>query len=92
MMPYNTNPESVVFLPSLAQGFTTDSVLVGPEILTGLSGFYDYKTNGETNVYIQVDPSNPQTIHAIDVQSDSLDATGTTTRKTKYTFSISDIT
>lgn len=86
-IPYNVNPQSVVFLPSLAQGFTSDSISVGPEIFTNVSGFYDFKSNGETNMYIQVDPLNPQTIHAIDVQSDSLDATGTTTRRTKYTFS-----
>ncbi len=85
--PVNTNQESCVFLPQLAAGFSTDSISVGSEILTGLSGFYDYKTNGEALVYIQVDPSNYQTIHAIDVTSDSLDATGTTTRRTKYTFS-----
>ncbi|MCC6864629.1 MAG: T9SS type A sorting domain-containing protein [Ignavibacteria bacterium] len=87
LIPYNTLPQSVVFMPQLAQGFSTDSITVGNEILTGISGFYDYKTNGETNEYIQVDPSNPDVIHVIDVQSDSLDAAGSTTRKTRYSFS-----
>jgi hypothetical protein len=86
--PYNTNPESVVFLPMILAGaFQTDSISVGPEISTGLSGFYDYKTNGEANMYIQVDPTDPLKVHAIDTYADSTDAAGSTTRRTLYTFS-----
>jgi Secretion system C-terminal sorting domain len=87
-IPYNINPESVVFLPmQLAQGFETDSMSIGPEISTGISGFYDYKTNGESNVYIQVNPTNPLEIQVIDVQADSTDPAGASTRRTKWTFS-----
>ncbi len=86
-IPYNIAPQSIVFTAPLAQGFATDSILVGPEVFTGISGFYDFKTNGETNEYIQVDALNPLNIHVIDVQSDSLDQAGATTRRTKYSFS-----
>lgn len=84
----NTNPVPVPFRTiELAGAFTVDSITVGPEILTTLTGFYDYKTNGETNHYIQVDPLNPLNIHAIDVQADSTDFTGATTRRSKYAVS-----
>lgn len=82
--PYNYNLESVVFTFPLDQGFTTDSFSVGPEILTGITGFYDYKSNGEANVFIQVDPSTPQNVHATDYQTDSTDPTGLTLRRTRY--------
>jgi hypothetical protein len=85
--PYNYNPESIVFIPQLASGFSTDSLVVGPEIFTSISGFYDYKTNGETNVYIQVDPLHKDTIHVCDVTADTTDPVGSTTRRTKYAFS-----
>jgi hypothetical protein len=85
-IPYNVNPIPVPFL-ILDPGYQTDSLVIGPEILTTLSGFYDYKTNGESNHYIQVDPSDPLIIHVVDVQSDSLDAAGATTRKSYYAFS-----
>jgi len=84
---YNFNVESDVFRPQLEQGFSTDSLVVGPEIMTGISGYYDYKTNGEANVYIQVDPSHPDSINVVDVTADTLDHTGVTSRRTEYAFS-----
>lgn len=87
-IPYNTAPQSIVFVNQLARGFETDSLAIGPEVATGITGFYDFKTNGETNVYIQVDQANPLNIHIIDVQTDSNDVyTAANTRKTKYAFS-----
>ncbi len=88
MIPYNISPQSLVFLPiQLADGFETDSLSIGPEIATSISGFYDYKTNGESNKYIQVNPSNPLEIQIVDVQADSTDPAGATTRRTKWAFS-----
>lgn len=86
--PFNLNQEPCVFINTLAPAFQTDAYLIGPEILTANSGFYDYKTNGETNHYLQVDPANPLLYNAIDVQADSLDATGVTSRRTFYSVSI----
>lgn len=85
-IPYNVNPESIVFVAQLADGFETDSLSVGPEISTLITGFYDYKTNGESNIYIQVSPTNSEVVQVIDVQADSLDFAGSTTRRTKYSF------
>lgn len=82
--PYNYNPESIVFTFPLDQGFTTDSLTLGAEILTGITGFYDYKSNGEANIFIQVDPSNPQNVHVTDYQTDSTDPTGANLRRTRY--------
>jgi hypothetical protein len=84
---YNFNKDPDVFRPSLDQGFSTDSLVIGPEILTGISGFYDYKSNGEANVYIQVDPSHPDSVNVVDVTADTLDHTGATSRRTEYSFS-----
>ncbi len=87
-IPYNITKESPVFLPlTLAQGFTTDSLSVGPEIATSISGWYDYKTNGESNVYIQVNPANPLEIQVIDVTADETDPPGATTRRTEWAYS-----
>ncbi|MBK8552198.1 MAG: T9SS type A sorting domain-containing protein [Ignavibacteria bacterium] len=86
--PYRYDTEPQVFMtPPLDPGFQTDSYIIGPEIPTMNTGFYDYKTNGESNHYIQVDPLDPALLHAVDVQSDTLDAAGTTTRRTYYTVS-----
>lgn len=85
--PYNYAPQSPVFTLRLDPGYTTDSYELGPEILTTTSGFYDYKTNGESNHYIQVDPSDPLLLHAVDVIADSLDPTGVTSRRTQYAVS-----
>jgi hypothetical protein len=85
--PYNIQPQSNVFLVQLDPGFDADSISVGPEISSGLSGFYDYKTNSETNIYIQVDPADPTKLHAIDIYADSLDAAGASSRRTKYSIS-----
>jgi hypothetical protein len=89
LYPYNYNMQSVVFrTPPLAPSFvTTDSITVGPEILTGSTGFDDYKTNGEVNHFLQVDPGTPDNLQATDVQTDSTDPTGVTTRRTKYCIS-----
>lgn len=85
LAPYNYNQESIVFLrTTLDPGYTTDSLSLGAEVLTQISGFYDYKTNGEANMFIQVDPSNPLNVHVVDYQADSTDATGVTTRRTLY--------
>jgi len=85
--PYNyTEPSSIFNIP-LAQGFVTDSLSVGAEVSTTVTGFYDYKSNGEANIYLQVDPTNPNNIHFIDTQADTTDPTGATTRRTKYGFS-----
>lgn len=70
----------------MEQVFAGD-VIIGPEVLTGNDGFYDYKTNGEANHYIQVDPGNPLLLHAIDVQADTTDGAGATTRRTEYAIS-----
>ncbi len=85
--PYNYNPEPSVFIINLDPGFQTDSYIIGPEVPTSISGFYDYKTNGEANHYIQVDPSNPLFLHSIDVVADSLDYQGVTSRRTFYAVS-----
>jgi hypothetical protein len=71
----------------LAPGFINGDVIIGPEIQTGLDGWGDYKTNGEANHYIQVDPTNPMLLHAIDVQSSETDPPGATSRRTKYAIS-----
>lgn len=84
LAPYNFAKEPSVFRIELDPGFQTDAYTVGPEIPTMISGFYDYKTNGETNHYIQVDPSNPLLLSAVDVQSDSTEPGGATTRRTFY--------
>lgn len=83
--PLNTSPILPPFI--LASGFYSGDVIIGPEILTGNDGWGDYKTNGESNHYIQVDPGNPMLLHAIDVQSDESDPAGSTTRRTKYSVS-----
>lgn len=85
--PYNYSPISQVFIFPLAQGFISDSIVVGTEVASPLSGFYDYKSNGEANIYIQVDPSNPGSIQIIDTQADSTDPPGQTTRRTNFAFS-----
>ncbi len=82
LAPLNNSPILPPFV--LAPGFRTGDVIIGPEILTGLDGWGDYKTNGESNHYIQVDPGNPMLLHAIDVQADETDPTGATTRRTEY--------
>ncbi|MBS1551070.1 MAG: T9SS type A sorting domain-containing protein [Bacteroidetes bacterium] len=86
-IPYNTTPDPSIFILRLDPGFSTDSYIIGPEISTSISGFYDYKTNGEANHYIQVDPTNPLLLHAIDVIADTSDPTGATTRRTQYAIS-----
>ncbi len=84
LIPYNTDVPPVPFLFPLDPGFATDSIVLGPEILTGLQGWYDYKTKGEVNKYIQVDKSDPNYIHVIDCQTDSADPFGTIRRWTMY--------
>lgn len=87
-IPYNLNQLPTPFLVTpLAGAFSVDSITVGPEIFTQLTGFDDYKTNGEANHFLQVDPANPLNVFAIDVQTDSSDPTGVTTRRTKYAIS-----
>ncbi len=85
--PYRYEQEPSVFNIQLDPGFQTDSYIIGPEIPTMISGFYDYKTNGETNHYIQIDPEDTLLYNAIDVIADSLDPTGTTSRRTYYSAS-----
>ncbi len=88
LYPVNTNPVPTPFMThQFAQAFLTDSILVGPEIPADLSGYDDYKTNGEVNHFIQVDPSNPDNINAIDVQTPQTDPTGATNRNVKYSIS-----
>ena len=87
LAPINYAADPVVFTLTLDPGYQTDSYIIGPEIPTDISGFYDYKTNGEANHYIQVDPSNPLLLHSIDVTADEGDPTGATTRRTKYAIS-----
>jgi len=82
--PYNLSPNPSIFNLELDPGFATDSYIIGPEIWTEISGFYDYKTNGEANHHLQVDPANPLRMHAIDAIADSLEPTGATTRRTQY--------
>ncbi|MBV6477945.1 MAG: hypothetical protein HGGPFJEG_00690 [Ignavibacteria bacterium] len=84
LAPVKRTPEPQIFILSLDPGYQTDSYIIGPERSTDLSGFYDYKTNGEANHYIQVDPSNPLLLHSVDVTADSTDPTGATSRRTKY--------
>ena len=86
-IPYNITPDPSIFVLRLDPGFSTDSYTIGPEISTSISGFYDYKTNGEANHYIQVHPANPLQLHAIDVIADTSDPTGATTRRTQYAIS-----
>jgi hypothetical protein len=88
LIPINREPLNYPFVTELAAGFVYGDVIIGPELATSISGFYDYKTNGESNHYIQQDPTNPLLIHAIDMQADSTDATGVTSRRIKYAFSI----
>lgn len=71
----------------LDPGFATDSYIIGPEIWTAISGSYDYKTNGECNHYLQVDPVNNLLLHAIDVVADSSEPGGALSRRTKYSAS-----
>ncbi|MEO8664037.1 MAG: T9SS type A sorting domain-containing protein [Ignavibacteria bacterium] len=85
--PYNYSKEPSVFTIRLDPGYQTDSYTIGPEIPTLISGFFDYKTNGEANHYLQVDPSNPLLLHSIDVTSDTLEPLGATTRRTEYSTS-----
>lgn len=61
---------------------------IGPEIpVTGLTGFYDYQTNGECKHYIY--RFNSTTLHAVYMTaSDSLNPN--LTRRTKYAFSTND--
>lgn len=88
LYPINTNPVPVPFRTiQFEQAFLTDSILVGPEIPTDLSGYDDYKTNGEVNHFLQIDPANPNNMHAIDVQTPQSDPTGGTTRQVKYSIS-----
>jgi hypothetical protein len=82
--PYNTNIIPVPFIFPLDPGYTSDSISLGPEILTGLQGWYDYKTNGEVNKFVQVDKSSPNYIHVVDYQTDSLEPGGATRRWTLY--------
>ncbi len=86
-IPYNLAPDPSIFVLRLDPGFSTDSYTIGPEISTGISGFYDYKTNGEANHYIQVDPLNPLNLHSVDVVADTSDPTGATSRRTQYAIS-----
>lgn len=86
-IPYNTTPDPSIFVLKLDPGFSTDSYTIGPEISTSISGFYDYKTNGEANHYIQVNPANPLQLHSVDVIADTSDPTGATTRRTQYAIS-----
>ena len=86
LIPYNTNYPTSPFI-MLDPGFQTDSLTLGPEIMTNISGFYDYKTNGEVNHFVQVYSSDPMQINAIDYQADTSDPTGATSRRTYYTFS-----
>jgi hypothetical protein len=88
LYPINTNPVPIPFHTiQYEQAFLTDSILVGPEIPTDISGYDDYKTNGEVNHFIQVDPGNPNNLHAIDVQTPQTDPPGATTRQVKYSIS-----
>lgn len=88
LIPINRTPLGPPFVTELAAGFVQGDVIIGPEIATSISGFYDYKTNGESNHYIQQDPANPLAFHVIDMQADSVDATGVTSRRIKYAFSL----
>jgi hypothetical protein len=87
LYPINRNPVPSVFTFELAGAFSVDSITVGPEISTLLTGFDDYKTNGEPNHFMAVDPSDPNLLHACDVQTDSLDPAGATTRRVRYSYS-----
>ncbi len=88
MYPVNTNPTPVPFTANILAGaFVVDSITIGPEILTGSTGFDDYKTNGEVNHFLQVDPSTPNNLQIVDVQTDSSDPTGATTRRTRFCIS-----
>jgi len=82
--PYNLSPNPSIFNLELDPGFATDSYIIGPEIWTQISGSYDYKTNGEVNHYLQVDPANPLLLHAVDVIADLAEPGGAITRRTQY--------
>jgi len=82
--PYNLSSNPSIFTLELDPGFATDSYIIGPEIWTQISGSYDYKTNGEVNHYLQVDPANPLLLHAVDVIADLSEPIGTLTRRTQY--------
>lgn len=71
------------FLP----GFSYGTYTVGPEIQTKLSGWYDYMTNGDAKHYILMDPADPLKLHAIYTTSDSLNPSGSTSRRTQYAVS-----
>jgi hypothetical protein len=87
LAPINLSPDPILFKLDLAPGFQTDAYIIGPEISTANFGSYDYKTNGEVNHYIQVDPAFPNQLHAIDVIADSLEPGGATSRRTVYSVS-----
>lgn len=87
LAPINYAPDPSIFILSLDPGYQTDAYIIGPEIPTQLSGFYDYKTNGEANQYLAVDPLSPLLLHSVDVTADSTDPTGATSRRTKYSIS-----
>ncbi|RPI18562.1 MAG: T9SS C-terminal target domain-containing protein [Ignavibacteriae bacterium] len=85
---WNTAPVPVPFF-NLDPGFISDTMVIGPEIMTTIFGSYDYKTNGEANHYLQVDPTNPLLYHSVDMQMDTTDLDPATapTRRTYYAYS-----
>jgi len=87
----NENNKNVIFpgygnvpMVPLSGQFITGDAIIGPEISTTITGWYDYMTNGDCRHYIQVDKSNPLLINVIYTVSDSLEPVGTTSRRTKY--------
>lgn len=90
----NENNKNVVF-PSygnvmnapLGGQFVSGDAIVGPEIFTTITGWYDYMTNGDCRHYIQVDKNNPLLISVIYTVSDSTDPGGASSRRTKYAVS-----
>ncbi|NOS84409.1 MAG: T9SS type A sorting domain-containing protein [Ignavibacteria bacterium] len=72
----------------LGGSFFVNGIEVGPEILTGNNGFYDYMTNGDCRHYLQVDESAPGLLHAIYTVTDTNDVyPAANTRKTVYAYS-----
>lgn len=72
----------------LGGSFFVNGMEVGPEILTGNNGFYDYMTNGDCRHYIQVDKSSPSFLHAIYTVTDTNDVyPAANTRRTVYAYS-----
>lgn len=75
------------FSLTLDPGFRSGDYVIGPEINTGVTGWYDYMTNGDCRHYIWLDPTNSSIINVIYTTSDSSDPAGATTRRTVYAYS-----